>query len=337
MTSRVTVFTNAGDMICELDANVKRTWTLSKYSPATFEISTYDAKATKDNLKFGNYLVVEHEKLPTWGGMIDPPRKWKPGVITVTAYSGEYIFTTRRATIKTVNGTAGGLFSQAIQIANNRSPTLLLAGDIYAGGASIEEKFGYNPLYDDLTRIAKDSTQDWAVTPVVYKGRLKFYANWYKKAGVTVTYKLIEDINCELGEFLEEQGTIVNDVMGVGDASVASSKVLKNAIDQTSIDTYGLREGYIDADSNKDATVKEAANGELAKKRNPRFTLRLGVIDVGDIWHYLRLGNTIPVELPSVGFGLASGYGLQTSVRILGMTYDDADNLVDLVVDEVVV
>ena len=74
MPTRITLFNNSGEKLAEIDANVSRSWKLNEDGAGTFTMSTQDTKAIIDYLEFGNFVYMEHDKLPIWGGMIDTPR-----------------------------------------------------------------------------------------------------------------------------------------------------------------------------------------------------------------------------------------------------------------------
>src|SRR4030042_6489085 len=65
-------------------------WRLNDVGRLTMRLARADPKATEDNLRFGNRILVEFDNgLPNWGGIIDPPRHWDGLHIGARAYSAE--------------------------------------------------------------------------------------------------------------------------------------------------------------------------------------------------------------------------------------------------------
>jgi hypothetical protein len=105
-------------------------------------------------------------------------------------------------------------------------------------------------------------------------------------------------------------------------------------VDKDSAGRYGDRYtsfshtvGHIQSASDR------ATDSALDKQKQPRKTFDLTALDVGDLYNNLRIGDTLPVHLVSVGFQ-GDSYGVDTTARLLGMTYADLDNKDQLVLDE---
>ena len=74
--SRMSIYDKSGIYLTEIDADIDRTWKINDYGKATFTISKEDVKAVYEYIRFGNLIYIEHNKLPAWAGVIDPPRDW---------------------------------------------------------------------------------------------------------------------------------------------------------------------------------------------------------------------------------------------------------------------
>lgn len=336
MTSRIVIYDKTGGAIAEIEANVQRTWELNAYASATFMLANNDLKAQEEFVQFGNFLVVEHEKLGSWAGMIDTPRDWGYRQFTVHAYSAEYILTKRRGpTSATLEGSPGAVFQQMVELANQAAPTLIQVGTVYSGGRTRKEPYNLENLYEAIKALAQGCGQDWDVLPVFSAGgKLGFEANWYEKKGILQPIRLEETLNLELlADPLVEQGDIVNDLVGFGGGGTWESRASVRLIDATSAGIYGTMQGSRSFDPDEEGTIEENTRTALAKAAYPRRTFRIHALDVGDLFYSLRPGNRLPLKTLNIGF-TGGNFGMETVVRILGMTYDDISNKVEMVVDE---
>ena len=133
--SRITVYDRAGNALAELIATASRAWKLNEYGQAQIELSTREAAVKEETLRYGNLVLIEHETLGEWGGVIDTPRAWSAGSVLVNAYSAEYLLTFRRGpVVKKLNGTAGAIFSAILRTANGAGDLRVSEGEIYQGG-----------------------------------------------------------------------------------------------------------------------------------------------------------------------------------------------------------
>jgi len=336
MTSRIVIYDKSRTAIAEIEAAVRRTWELNKYQTAVFTLANEDAKAREAFVQFGNFIVVEHDKLGSWAGMIYTPREWGFREFEVTAYSAEFILSRRRGpTSETLQGSPGAVFRQIVDLANQSAPTLIRSGTIHEGGRTRKEPYNLENPYEAIKKLSEGCGQDWDVTPAFDAGgRLFFEANWYEKKGRTEQIRLEETLNMELGQRpLSEQGDIVNDLVGFGSGGTWESKSAVRLIDDTSAGEYGVMQDSKSFDPDEEGTIEENTRTELNQVKDPRRTFELSALDVGNLFYALRIGNRLPAKFVNVGFN-PEGFGMETTVRILGMTYDDISNRVKLVVDE---
>ena len=339
--SMITVYDRGGNAIAELKASAARAWVLNEYGRATVELSLREAAVKETFLQFGNYLLIEHETLGNWGGVIDTPRVWQGGKVTVNAYSGEYLLGFRRGPLsKKMVGAAGVLYTQIIRMANSAEDLLIREGEIYTGGASVAQVVDVRPLYDAVCALAKQGGCDWSVTPARDSaGRLIFSANWYKQAGADRVLALWEGQggNVSLGDNpLVEQGVIINDLLGFGGGGLTwASRPRHNTIDEESAGRYGLRQGYEAYNgATNSGTIAESTKRAVETEHEPRRTFNLRALDEGDTFANLRLGDRVPLKLTSAGF-MGGEIGMETVVRLVGMAHSDGDGAVELTCDEV--
>lgn len=320
-----------------MDATCDRTYKLNEFGTATFTLSTSEEKCREDFLRFGNYVYIEHDKLPVWAGMIDTPRIWNHGAVEVTAYSGEYILTCFiTGKTSTFSGPYGIIYRDMVDQTTRWGGELPLIkiGNIFGGGATLTRKYQWNGLYNEITRLCKDSGNDFYFEPVIDDyGALYFLAHWYEKRGMVKATSLYEDMNIKLSSTpLREQGRIANKIFLWGEGANWSSKPVAQRENTVSGGLYGSRtlaqaaQG-VDIEANADQIIKEYAY--------PRKTFDITVIDTGNTFYECRVGDQLPVSFHSVGFG-AGGLGTNEKVRILQMEYTEENNQLKLVCDEVV-
>ena len=338
MSSRVVIYDKAGAAVADVRAGCNRSWRLDQYGEAQFVISLNDAAARLQFLEFGNFITVEREGLPMWAGVIDPPRSWGRRAIVCSAYSGEYLLSWRRSDVEVkLTGSAGDIYQQIIALANQPGYLRVAAGDIWTGGSQREETIQpTTSLYEEVKRVAKRAECNWNFTPDFDgQGRLYFKANWYEKQGVDRMLALEEGWNLAIGDNpVEEQGQILNQVVGYGDGGTWADRPKVSVKDDTSIARYGLRQGSkAFGGATYTGTLTDNATSEVNSKRNPRTTYTLTALDKGDTLANVRVGDRLPVRFVTAGFS-GDGFGLNAIVRVVGMAWDDGMGVLELVADE---
>ena len=338
MTSRVVIYDKAGSPVADVRAGCIRSWRLNQYGEARFDISLNDHAAKLQFLEFGNFITVEHEGLPMWAGVIDPPRTWGRRAISCSAYSGEYLLTWRRSDVEVkLTGSAGDVYQQIIALANQPGYIRVAAGAIWTGGSEREETIQPTTnLYEEVKRVAKRAECDFDFTPDFDgQGRLVFKANWYERAGVDRMLALEEGWNIAVGDApVEEQGKIINEVVGYGDGGTWANRPKVKVKDDTSIARYGLRQGSKSfGGATMTGTLTDNATAEVNASRNPRATYSITAIDKGDTLANIRLGDRLPVRFVTAGFN-GDSFGLNAVIRIVGMAWDDSAGVLEIVADE---
>lgn len=332
MASRITIYDKTGLCIAEVNALAKRSWILSKFGVANFQISTQDPKCRREILEFGNYVLIEHEKVPAWVGVIVTPRKWKFGSVTVTANSAEWIFRTRRGEDgKTWYSYCGNNFKELIAFANIASDTRITAGEIYVHGYPYKMDLTYgSDLYTAITQMSDYYYKhEWDVTPAWdAQHRLVFKANWYLKRSYPRQTALEEGNNIEMvDDAMTEQGDIINDYRFTGSGVNHTDKSTFTATDPDSIARYGLiQKAETGPAEELVGNVEANARAKLDKIKNPKMTFNFKVLDIGTVWNEMQIGAQFPVKMHSCGF-FGSQFGAETVVRITGMVFDDAGRL----------
>lgn len=357
--SKVRVFSPNGIELAEISAGTIRSWVLNDVGRCTFKINIYDALSGGVNqfcnptyLGYGNLILIEHKPsvnadgstngvLPPWVGVILPPRSWKYGEVSITAYSAEHLLFFRCTPQPwNVSGTPGSIFQQLIQYANDTSynpqnyPIRL--GEIYLGGEITTRQMKVS-AWEEIKALIQASGGEWNVTPYVdNSNRLSLIANYYLKQGVDVG-RAFSNVDIESASPIYiEQGDIFNWIRGY--SQYASS----GNVNFAAVGDFDLiaQEGLLG--SNQSFTgiagaysavgqeaIKAASANFLAANKFPTRTLAPNMLDLGNDFSYVRVGNTWLVQLDTVGFTQGK-LGLSGKVRITAMEYNDMTNQVRL-------
>lgn len=337
MASTISVFNNSGRKLAEIEADFKRSWKLCEYGSGSFEVAISDLKTKLEYLQFGNFVYVEHPKLPPWAGMIDVPRTWNKKSVVVNCYSGEYLLCNRimpRELI--VGGTKGTLFKALIENMENDAPHTVpvLAGDVWDGGGSTKMICHYEMAYNKMIDLLNVIGGEYQIVPAFDAGgNLYFLANFANLIGATDPFVLYED-HIELkDDVITEQGNIYNHVVSFGGGSTYWTIIAEKYRDENSIATYGYRSLAVNIGGNDVKAIADGGQTALEKSKNPRTTFALNVLDVGDAFYKTRVGNILSLELVNYGF-TGGEIGISTKIRIMQMSYNDLTNKVSIVADE---
>ncbi len=339
---RVRIFgRNSGEQLTEFSASVTRSWAIGQMGQASVELDTSKSYVTHRNLRFGNWLLVENNLLPSWVGVIDTPREWSANTVTVYAYSPEKLFETRTGPEEeTVAGSSGKIFLRLLELLNEGQPTLVAQGRIWMGGGHRTETLNPNALDVDLKRIVERSGAEYRFRPdVTWKDGLVVRADWKKRLGDVTDYYLVHGSGGNL-ELLEqamvEDGPVVNKAIAYGEGANWAERERVVAINKVSRRRYGLREEVLTDKKTEDReTLRNYARNYVKTYGHPVRRLSANALNVGSTFDYLRLGNVVNLVLKNTGFyyGLA---GTETRARIIGMGYDpDQGHKVELVIEEV--
>lgn len=335
--ARFVVGDQSGRILNELEPSVQPvSWRLNDFGRCQFSLALTDPKAVEGNLRYSNRVLIQFSNgLPAWGGVIDPPRTWQGGVVTCTAYSGEYILGLRQTDKGRYfsGATVGSIFQAIIGEASAVQPLGVELGNVWNAGAlhSPDYHFAYllDIIQDSICTRLSDS--DFDVTASEVNGKIMFTANLYVSRG-TIKNKvaLIEGHNLTDDTKLNEQGPIVNwwDMAGSGN-SWGDDRLLSNAVDPASQALFGLRQGSkVYSDVAAQTTLDAHSVNALAQSKDPHKIIELTAQNVGPAgFADYDVGDSVRVTLPSFGFG-----GLNESVRILAREFDPATGVCGLVV-----
>ncbi len=325
-----------GRVIGELDGEVVGVaWKLNDYGQARLVLPRSASSATERLLRPGNRMLIQMSNgLPDWGGLIDPPRRWRNGRIEVTGYSGERLLADRVTDRGRyfASATAGNIFRALL---NEAVPVGVEIGQVWMGGSLHGPDYHYRGLHDIFTKslTGRMEQADWNVDARLVGGRIVFRANFYERRGRDHGRRLalIEGVNLAPAD-LNEQGTLVNEwfLAGAGSGWGADSRIYATARDENSIRRIGLRQrGDIRTDVSVQETLDNHARAALAESMAPRPVVDPLALDRPPArWGQYEVGDTIRLELYEVGFG-----GYETSARIRAREYLPGRGVCSLVVE----
>jgi hypothetical protein len=336
MSERITIYNYRGEPLTNIKASITRSWVLGGVGEASFEIAYTDPKCQQEYLEYGNFVLVEHDTLPPWVGVIDTPRQWTNSSVQVKAYEAAKVLQWRRTQAgQLLTGSAGSLFTQLINIANAAGDTRIRIGSIYSDSTSRQERLSDN-VYQHVLNLRARTGNDFQFTPASDDGKLIIVADWLSRDGEAAVIPLVEGKNIESNDaLLSEEGTIINDLIGYGDASTTGSRLTSKYYDETSASRYGLRQAFTTFSGNiVQGTLDANTKNTIIANRNAQRILGIKALDVGATFANLRIGNTLQLVMKSVGF-VQGERGYQATVRIVGMKYSSTIGTVELVVKEI--
>lgn len=336
---RILVGDRFGRVLTEIVADVGPvSWILDGIGKTTLTLSTSDPKATEQNLRVGNRVYIEMDHgLPVWGGVIDLPRIWASGTVTVTAYTIVHLLK-YRCTGKNdsfYERPAGAIFRELLQREEDQAPLGITIGSVWTGGRPHWPRYHYKSLWYVLDySLRRLERCDFTFTPYLDDGMIRFRADFYQEAGQdkSASVALIEGRNITAGLRLEEQGPIINAHYAVAEGSTwDSDRLVVAARDTDSVAKYGLREtGAVYSGVSVQGTLEQHAQEVLDTSSEPRRLFSLEATNTEPaLYSAYGLGDTVRCMLPSFGFG-----GYDGTVRILAREYRPDSGVCKLVVEE---
>lgn len=339
---RIRIFSRTGVEMVQFSALVSRSWAIGEEGRAEFSIPTRKTNVANESvLRYGNWLLIENNVLPTWIGVIDTPRTFNAASITVSAYAPEHIFTWRRGPLQQVwQDCAGGLFGKMLDWINQQQITIVQPGTLWRGSDAYSMTVNPKKLDAYLKQLATVSREEYAFRTAIVNGQLAIYADWSPQLGEVYTGALLQTGkrggNLEIQDgIITEDGPITNDMLTYGDGATWNSKPTGQSVDETSADKYGLRQDAVNYAGADAETLQRLAEAWTSQYAEPDRAFALNALNVGSTFKYLRMGNRLTFRGEGVSF--ASGRGADVEIRIIGMGYNPGEGAkVSLVVREVV-
>ena len=343
--SRTRIFGWDGTFRAELShVPSQRQWMLDDVGKGTFTISTSNDAGTGDNpnvnqrvLSPGNIVLIQHPTLPAWVGVIDLPIEWDEGEVKVTIWQAEKLLQQRSTQVDVnLKNSAGNMFLKILAEANKSvalyGGTEIVTGNVYTGSTTYEETLG-DQAFKHIQDVAQKSNEDFDVTYQLSPSEnlITLYGNWYKNKGTTMNQSLKQGLNIKYGNpILQWNPDIQNVITGLGDTTGKGTRNKAIEFNNASCVAYGARSynnvvtGVTGVSAIDNSTIKL-----LEKNGTGVYVFNPTVINVGNIFSSLAIGNVLPVNLTHAGF-YGNGLGFSQNMKITSMTYDDISDTADL-------
>lgn len=326
-----TLFSKSGAPLTDLRASVVRSSMLNSFGDAVFNVVTMSSKCKREFLDYGNYIVVQHGSLPPWVGVIDTPRVWHSSYVEIHAYEPLFLLQYRFAPQgTTLTGTPGMKMLTLLNHANTQGETLIRAGNIYSGGVSFDEVVS-DDIASQMLKIAKEHDMYILFKPVIgSNGSLTIVMDFVASVGVVTPVELKQGKNLQFGDIpFEESGELVNMIEGMTDGTDAVSTYL-----YTEPASYGVRAKRIVYNGVIDSGLPDIVSKDVRNNKEPVFSTPLTVLDVGNTFANVGLGNIMAYKYSSVGFE-GNGLGVSKQIRIEGYRFDELAGTCELMTRKV--
>lgn len=335
MADRVRIFDRGGLGLCDPRVTAERSWFINEEGEAEFDITTFDINCREEWIRFGNWLLIENDKLESWVGMIDVPQDWKRRYVNVHAYTPERQLIYREVPKQLkMSGKSGAIFKKIINLVNYAEQTIIQIGDVWDGGIDMpNENLSGDNLFDYIKNLAKRAGAEFSFTPATDNGKLIIKANWLKRLGVDSQFPLEESFNlADDNNTLRIQGRFNNELWGYGNGASQADRPTATIVDSASRGKYGLRQGSRTySDYSTAGAVINALKGEISKSKNPRNSYKVAAVDVNNTFAEVKRGNTHPFRLWSVGFGI------RNLSRVRGLYFNPYRGKLEMNLDELII
>jgi hypothetical protein len=293
--------------------------------------------AIKDYIQFGRIVTIETPNLPAWAGVLDTP--WvATSPVQLTMYNIEYLLNTRVFDEKPYTLKAeepAEAISELITLANKRGNLYVKIGDKSILGKKIAWALDARTYLDQIKQISTNAGMELLVrTEKDVNNQLWVYVDAVKSTGETSNLFLHDGLNANIElKDAKVDGEIFNYIVCRNDSSTTQAVILSDpAQDAASIDMYGLRNAIITSNTSIKTALNAAAIVYLSNNKNPKLILTVSVMNIGDAFNYLRLGNTFDIHLANVRLpGAVNGW--HGTGRIKAMEYNESSNQVDLSIE----
>lgn len=327
----------------EVSTEFDRGWMLAGHAGVRGGGST-TLKLSEDVLRnsfldIGRMVFVSHPKLPNWAGMIDVPWDAEKSS-TVAVYDAEYILSLRTPENPYfLKGSVGTIAAQMIDLFNAGDDFFVRIGDVSrADPTPREETLDGQTYWEQLKALVERAGCELqSRSERDSDGRVIIYLDIAKQLGTDTGFLFVDgrDGNASFSDPVLD-GPIINRVVGIGDESGVESRLQTMPfLNAESIKKYRMRSRMVQFEGVTElATLEQYAQVYLEQHAFPRFRFIMDVVDTGEAYQNVRLGNTIRVQAAKVR--LPGGIrGWRGAARILAMAYTDADNGLAAIVETV--
>ena len=338
MSSRVVVFGLDNRSQGEFRAVCNRGWSLTGdpnvQSGGDSSVLLDADTASQGWMQLGRMVLIERPPLPKWAGMIDTP--WSAKLpAKATLYSAEYLFHIRTPDASTMlKGTTGDIVMQMIEMVNAQEETYLRIG-LVDDDEPREHTLDQRPFWEQLKALIERVGMEMRLRPEKENGQLIVYVDVLDHVGIETGFLFHDGENANMSVL---DATIDNEIwnraIGLGDQSTkAGRKQTAPTFDRASIGQFRMRSTNVQFDGVKeDATLLQYTQNFVQAKSRPILKMKLIIMDVGDAFQYVDLGNEAifhahDLRLPGGMIGF-KGIG-----RMKALAYDEGTNAMGLLVE----
>ncbi len=307
-------------------------WVLNRPGQVKFSLAVTDPKATEENLRPGNRVLIQFANgLPDWGGVLDLPRAWRDGRIECNAYTLEYLLQFRLTDRSTTfdGAPVGAIFRRVLMEMEAVQPEGVELGQVWYGGLPHYPRYHYKSVWQVMESIRRMEQCDIVFQPELRGGRIIFLAHLQERWGTdkSATHALVEGANIA-GLTYEEQGPLINSAVCAGAGTTwTNERAVIRAEDAESIQRYGLRERLdVYPDVTYQATLEMHARVRLAQAQ-PLQRFGLSVLDAPPArFRDYDIGDILLLEA-------SVAWGYRGKIRIIGREFRPSSGDCILAVD----
>lgn len=332
-----------GDQTGRVQAEVERgrlsnvTWRLNKAGSATLTVARSSNAFRRELLEPGARIYVEFDNgLPSWGGILDLPRTWRPLELETRAYTLERLlaFQITPKTRAFYGDVVGSIFATLLSEADQRAAIGVSFGQVWMGGAAHWPRYHFRDMVWAINQSIRQMEMcDYRIVPYLNDGRIMFRCELHEQLGddLRTQIALIEGGNVAEDATLSEQGDIVNRVAALGAGATWGEREVIFGVEDASRRRYGLREKPLQpAGVNQTATLTRYADNAIRESAYPHHLATMRVADKRPARYTdYDVGDIVRVMLPSYGF---SGY--DAPMRVISRGYDPQTGVCEVVCDE---
>lgn len=342
--SRAVVFNYASEGVGQFKAMFPRGWQMAGVEKTngggSTTITLPRSTARKEFMRLGHMVLVEHETLPAYAGMIDLPWKADPPA-KMTVYNAEYLLNIRYPDVplSVLSGSVAGMATQMISMVNQQEDTYLRPGDMSQAQNLVPDyTMDQRNMWDHLNKLCITNAMEIIFRPQRNPVDRKLYI--YVDIGTRLGYHtdaLLHDgtggnMIVQSAELTEK---IANRVVGVGSQSTTSRLYTAPMIDAGSVGKYRMRGDVVQfKDTKEQSTLDGLTNLYLGLVKRPLLKMNVLVFDRdnGKTFSQLRLGNSYWVQASKLV--LPGGInGWRSIGRTLVMAHNEKDNTVGMTVE----
>lgn len=342
MTSRVIIFDRDGIALAEIEGDVERDWILNETSACTIIHSTQTTSKLNNKIFApGNRVLVQSNDVQDWAGVMWYPWAWKQSELKVAALGAELYLARRNINSKPPTGMdLAGALQHLLENARG-APVFMSGRDNVAG--SIAGELSDNTITEEMTilqgldALADSFYAEWWLEPRYSNQRLEWELYFHQN-------RQYEGIDIVIGGeqsacFLNPDNmmSISGDLVTFVKAKIqaGANTIPRESFDNAAIAKHGLWEASVSFEYTSMAQVDAQITAWLLENALPKVRYNVRIIPERNrkLSKSLRPGSWHNFIAPDVGF-FQGGVGTRDVVRVVGMSYNDADGFIDVVAEQ---